>query len=183
MGERAEQRDAGQVHTSEKLNVLVRPGLPLTAEVNAHHLTWGAENVLDGETLFKCMPPLRDRDNLEGLWEGLKVCNQDTTCYQILLGFIRAKFPGGKTLTKCMPPLRVCDILEGLREGLKVCGRATAWPQTGVMLRRGQKGVLGVCRCCIAVTIWSVHGRACRWLPLFIVRAIKIALYRIGSQY
>ncbi len=48
-------------------------GLPLTAEVNTHHLTWAAEDVPDGGTLFKCMPPLRDRANLEALWDGLKV--------------------------------------------------------------------------------------------------------------
>ena len=48
-------------------------GLPLTCEVNAHHLTWADDDVPLGGTLYKCMPPLRDRANLEGLWDGLKV--------------------------------------------------------------------------------------------------------------
>ncbi len=48
-------------------------GLPVTCEVNAHHLTWAEEDVPVGGTLYKCMPPLRDRANLEALWDGLKV--------------------------------------------------------------------------------------------------------------
>lgn len=47
-------------------------GLPVTTEVNAHHLRWADEDVSEGATLYKCMPPLRDRANLEGLWEGLQ---------------------------------------------------------------------------------------------------------------
>lgn len=47
-------------------------GLPVTTEVNAHHLRWADEDVPKSATLFKCMPPLRDRANLEGLWDGLK---------------------------------------------------------------------------------------------------------------
>lgn len=47
-------------------------GLPITAEVTPHHLRWVDEDAGEGATLFKCMPPLRDRRNLEGLWEGLK---------------------------------------------------------------------------------------------------------------
>jgi allantoinase len=32
----------------------------------------GAEDVRDGDTLFKCAPPLRDRGNRERLWDGLR---------------------------------------------------------------------------------------------------------------
>lgn len=45
----------------------------MTCEVNAHHLTWAEEDVPVGGTLYKCMPPLRDRANLEALWDGLQV--------------------------------------------------------------------------------------------------------------
>lgn len=57
----------------------INTGLPLTAEVNAHHLTWADEDVPDGATLFKCMPPLRDRGNQEALWQGLQVGYSDSS--------------------------------------------------------------------------------------------------------
>jgi dihydroorotase-like cyclic amidohydrolase len=60
----------------------INTGLPLTAEVNAHHLTWADEDVPDGATLFKCMPPLRDRGNQEALWQGLQVGVLDSSAHR-----------------------------------------------------------------------------------------------------
>jgi allantoinase len=47
-------------------------GLPLTVETCPHYLTFAAEEIPDGDTRFKCAPPIRERANRERLWEGLR---------------------------------------------------------------------------------------------------------------
>ncbi len=46
-------------------------GVPLTAETCPHYLTFTADEIPDGATVFKCAPPIRDRANRERLWHGL----------------------------------------------------------------------------------------------------------------
>jgi allantoinase len=46
-------------------------GLPITVETCPHYLCLQAESIPDGATLFKCAPPIRERDNQEALWAGL----------------------------------------------------------------------------------------------------------------
>jgi allantoinase len=46
-------------------------GVPITAETCPHYLTFAAEDVPDGATLFKCAPPIRESRHREALWEGL----------------------------------------------------------------------------------------------------------------
>ena len=43
-------------------------GLPITVETCPHYLTFTAEDIPDGETHFKCCPPVRERENREKLW-------------------------------------------------------------------------------------------------------------------
>ncbi len=45
--------------------------LPVTVETCPHYLTLTAEEIPDGATVFKCAPPIRSRDEGEGLWQGL----------------------------------------------------------------------------------------------------------------
>jgi allantoinase len=45
--------------------------LPITVETCPHYLTFCAEEIPDGATLFKCAPPIRGRDNREALWQAL----------------------------------------------------------------------------------------------------------------
>lgn len=47
-------------------------GLPLTVETCSHYLYFSAEEIPDGDTRFKCAPPIRERENRERLWEGLE---------------------------------------------------------------------------------------------------------------
>jgi allantoinase len=47
-------------------------GLPMTAETTPHYLRLMAEDVPDGATAYKCAPPIREHENREALWEGLK---------------------------------------------------------------------------------------------------------------
>lgn len=48
-----------------------RDGLPLTVETCPHYLSFCAEEIRDGHTMFKCAPPIRGRANREALWRGL----------------------------------------------------------------------------------------------------------------
>jgi allantoinase len=47
-------------------------GLPLTVETAQHYLYFNAENIQDGQTQFKCAPPIRERENNQKLWQALK---------------------------------------------------------------------------------------------------------------
>jgi len=46
-------------------------GVPITAETCPHYLTLAAEDVGDGQTQFKCCPPIRDAANRDRLWDAL----------------------------------------------------------------------------------------------------------------
>ncbi|MGI8633782.1 MAG: allantoinase AllB [Segetibacter sp.] len=47
-------------------------GLPLTVETAQHYLYFNAEEIKDGQTQFKCAPPIREKQNNELLWQALK---------------------------------------------------------------------------------------------------------------
>lgn len=47
-------------------------GLPITVETCPHYLTFAAEEIADGATVFKCAPPIRDGARRELLWSGLR---------------------------------------------------------------------------------------------------------------
>ncbi len=46
-------------------------GVPVTVETCPHYLTLTAEEVPDGDTRFKCCPPVRGSANRDALWQGL----------------------------------------------------------------------------------------------------------------
>jgi allantoinase len=57
------------------LEILARArdrGLPFGAETTPHYLRLEAEGVPDGATAFKCAPPIREHENRERLWKGLR---------------------------------------------------------------------------------------------------------------
>ncbi len=47
-------------------------GLNLTVETAHHYLTLNAEDIPNGETIYKCAPPIRERENNNKLWDALK---------------------------------------------------------------------------------------------------------------
>jgi len=49
-----------------------KEGLPFTAETCPHYLYFDAEHIHDGETFYKCAPPIREKSNQEKLWNALK---------------------------------------------------------------------------------------------------------------
>jgi allantoinase len=47
-------------------------GVRITAETCPHYLHFNAEEIGNGDTEFKCCPPIRERENREQLWRGLE---------------------------------------------------------------------------------------------------------------
>jgi allantoinase len=47
-------------------------GLPVSVETCPHYLHFSSDKIPDGQTLFKCAPPIRNRENREKLWQGLR---------------------------------------------------------------------------------------------------------------
>jgi allantoinase len=54
-----------------EIELAKRHGVRLTVETCPHYLTFAAEEIADGDTRFKCAPPIRERDNRDALWRGL----------------------------------------------------------------------------------------------------------------
>jgi allantoinase len=54
------------------LEAAKRESLPISAETCPHYLTFTAEEIHDGQTEFKCCPPIREAENREALWQGLR---------------------------------------------------------------------------------------------------------------
>lgn len=50
-----------------------RLGHSITVETCPHYLAFSAEEIKDGDTRFKCAPPIREAENREKLWEALMV--------------------------------------------------------------------------------------------------------------
>lgn len=62
------------VSSAEALTMIKKAkaeGLPLTAETCAHYIYFNAENIPDADCLYKCAPPIRERENNELLKEAL----------------------------------------------------------------------------------------------------------------
>ena len=61
--------------TSQALDMLraaKSEGLPVTVETCPHYLHFSSDKIPDGQTPFKCAPPIRGRENREKLWQGLR---------------------------------------------------------------------------------------------------------------
>ncbi len=56
----------------EMLRSAKSEGLPVSVETCPHYLHLASEKIPDGQTLFKCAPPIRSRENCEKLWQGLR---------------------------------------------------------------------------------------------------------------
>ena len=56
----------GQIRDAKRRRV------PITVETAQHYLYFSAEEIADKQTLHKCAPPIRDRENRELLWDAMK---------------------------------------------------------------------------------------------------------------
>ena len=52
-------------------------GLPVTVETCPHYLAFAAEEIADGDTRFKCAPPIREATTREALWQALAAGDLD----------------------------------------------------------------------------------------------------------
>ncbi|PRY44428.1 allantoinase [Geodermatophilus tzadiensis] len=52
-------------------------GVRITVETCPHYLTFAAEDVPDGDTAFKCCPPIREAAHREALWAALRAGDVD----------------------------------------------------------------------------------------------------------
>lgn len=56
----------------EQIRIAKEKGLPITVETCQHYLYFNAEQIKDGQTEFKCAPPIREKENNEKIWQALK---------------------------------------------------------------------------------------------------------------
>lgn len=56
----------------EELQKARAEGLPITTETCPQYLYFAAEDIADGDTRFKCAPPIREQENREQLWQALR---------------------------------------------------------------------------------------------------------------
>lgn len=58
--------------TLQELGVARSQGLPVSVETCPHYLHLTSDTIKDGVTVCKCAPPIRNRENCERLWQGLR---------------------------------------------------------------------------------------------------------------
>ncbi|MEO6732206.1 MAG: allantoinase AllB [Ferruginibacter sp.] len=56
----------------EQIQRAKEKGLPITVETGQHYVYFNAEQINDGETQFKCAPPIREKENNDMLWKALQ---------------------------------------------------------------------------------------------------------------
>lgn len=56
----------------EPIKKAKQKGLPLTVETGQHYLYFDAEDIPNGQTQFKCAPPIREKENNDLLWDALQ---------------------------------------------------------------------------------------------------------------
>ena len=56
----------------EAIREAKQKGLPLTVETAPHYLYFAAGDIPDGNPLFKCAPPIREKENNDRLWAALE---------------------------------------------------------------------------------------------------------------
>lgn len=54
------------------IEVARQEGVPITVETCPHYLALTAEEIANGDTRFKCAPPIREAENRQKLWQGLE---------------------------------------------------------------------------------------------------------------
>jgi allantoinase len=54
------------------LKQAIANGLPLSVETCPHYLVFNAEDIPDGQTQYKCAPPIREAANNEQLWKAVE---------------------------------------------------------------------------------------------------------------
>jgi allantoinase len=121
-----------------------RRGVPITVETCPHYLHLCSEEIPIGATLKKCAPPIRNRENREALWQGLRdgiidfVATDHSPCppamKQLERGDFRSAWGGIPSVSLALPLMwteacrrgfSLVDIAHWLAEGpAKLAGMA-----------------------------------------------------------
>jgi allantoinase len=89
-------------------------GLPLTVETCPHYLCFSSEEIADGDTRFKCAPPIRSKSNRERLWQALGegiidfIASDHSPCPPEMKNLEKGEFPsawGGISSLQIMLPV------------------------------------------------------------------------------
>lgn len=70
----------------EAIRKAKREGIKITTETCPHYLVLSSEEIASGRTEFKCCPPIREKENQNKLWQGLKdetidfICSDHSPC-------------------------------------------------------------------------------------------------------
>jgi allantoinase len=107
----------------ERLRKAKRQGLPITVETCPHYLHLAAEEIPNGATWNKCAPPVRNRENREELWQGLRegvidlVATDHSPCppalKQLERGDFRTAWGGISSVSLALPLLWTEAIRRG----------------------------------------------------------------------
>ncbi len=125
-------------------------GLPITVETCPHYLTFAAEEIPDGDTLFKCAPPIREAEHREALWRALEAGDIDLVASdhspappalkKIAEGDLAAAWGGIASLQLLVPAL-----WTGLRRrggGLADLSRLLSFAPAARLGLKGRKGAI-----------------------------------------
>lgn len=55
-----------------QLEEAIAKKIPVSVETCSHYLFFNAEDIPDGSPIYKCAPPIREKENNEKLWQALK---------------------------------------------------------------------------------------------------------------
>jgi allantoinase len=58
-------------HSINQLRTAIKKGLPISVETCPHYLIFNGEDIADGQTQFKCAPPIREKQNNWQLWHAV----------------------------------------------------------------------------------------------------------------
>jgi allantoinase len=58
-------------HSINQLRTAIKKGVPISVETCPHYLVFNGEDIGDGQTQFKCAPPIREKQNNWQLWHAV----------------------------------------------------------------------------------------------------------------
>jgi allantoinase len=163
--------------------------LPLTAETCPHYLTFAAEEIPDGDTRFKCAPPIRDARNRESLWGALAggeidlVASDHSPCpperKRLAEGDFKAAWGGISSLQLLLPALWTEARLRGA--SLEDLAAWTSLRAARLLGLEGRKGAIAQ-GCDADLVVWDPEA-SFRVEPAGILHRHRLTPYEGRTLY